>query len=259
MKEKYYSEERKRKIIQMLEEFEKVSVHELSKKFNVSEVTIRRDLDDLNSKNTIIRTHGGALSLSEQESEIPVKKRVLINLNEKKSIAKAAVNLVKDGDTILLGGGSTVYQLVKLFKNFKDLKVVTNAIDIALELSAFKDIEILIIGGTLRNKTLSTIGSIAIRNLEGIHVNKLLLSCDGIDIDKGITSQSTLDVEFLSTILELSNFKYLLVDSSKFGKIFLKKITSIPILNKIITDKRIDPAIVRKIEALGVEVLVSIK
>ena len=250
-----FCEERKRAILQVLKELEKVSVSSLAEDLNVSEATIRRDLDDLAAENMIVRTHGGALSKNDFEL-ISIYERKLVNFNEKKAIAKTAVKLIKNRDNILLTGGSTVLELAKLFRDFEDLTVVTNSIDTSFELSKFNNIEVTIIGGTIWKKNLFTLGPTALKYLEEFYIDKLFFGVSGIDIEIGLTSPSTLEAEVVSKVISISKRKYLLVDSSKFGKIFLAKVDPITSIDKIITDDKINPEIVKKIEKLGIEVLI---
>lgn len=251
-----YSEERKKLILQILKELEKTSVSSLAKEFNVSEATIRRDLDDLASRGLIIRTHGGALSKNDFEL-VSVDERKLLNLDKKKAIAKTALKLIQSGDNIFLSGGSTVLELAKLLNTFEDLNVVTNSVDSSFELAKFQNVEVTVIGGTLWKKNLFTLGPIALKHLDDIHIDKLFFGISGYDIEIGLTAPSVLEAEIISRLISKSKRKYLLVDSSKYGKIFVSKVAPITSLDKIITDSGLDEKIVKKIEKLGVEVLIA--
>jgi DeoR/GlpR family transcriptional regulator of sugar metabolism len=249
-----YSEERKKLIIQILKELEKISVPSLANKFNVSEATIRRDLDDLSSKGLIIRTHGGALSKSDFEL-ISVNERKFLNMVQKKAIARDALKLIKDNDNIFLSGGSTILELAKLLDSFEDLNVITNSIDSSLELTKFQNVETTIIGGTLWKKNLFTIGPLALKNLDDFQINKLFFGISGFDLEIGLTAPSVLEAEIISKIISKSKIKYLLADSSKYGKIFLSKVVPLASIDVIITDDKLNPDVVEKIENMGVEVL----
>jgi DeoR/GlpR family transcriptional regulator of sugar metabolism len=252
----YFSEERKIKILELIEEKEKVTVAELAKKFKASEATIRRDLNVLCKNKMIVRAHGGALRKADFKIETPFDERRLLYLNEKKAIAAASVKLINDGDTILLGGGSTIFQLAKLLDSFKDLRVVTNAIDIAMELSKFENIDITFVGGNIRKNNLVTVGQAPIKFLNDLYIEKLFISVTGVDLDKGVTSTSPIDAEVIIKMLEVSRDKFLLADSSKFGKVCFKKISPISCFDEIITDSKIDIKIAEEIQNSGTKITI---
>jgi len=251
-----YSQERKKSIFQILKELEKVSVSSLANEFNVSEATIRRDLDDLAFKGLIVRTHGGALSKSDFEL-MSVSERKLLNLEQKKAIARVALKFIKDSDNIFLGGGSTILELAKILGDFEDLTIVTNSIDSSLELAKFQNVEVAIVGGTLWKKNLFTLGPPALKNLDDFNISKLFFGISGFDLEIGLSAPSILEAEIISKIISKSKVNYLLVDSSKFGKIFLYKVASLTLIDVIITDDKLDLDVVKKIENMGVEVLTT--
>ena len=255
---KDFSEERRIKILEEIKKEGKVFVNNLVKEFKVSDTTIRRDLDELVLTNLIIRTHGGAIikNLYFPDSEIEIEDRKALNLNEKKKIAKKALDFINEGDLILISGGSTTLELAKLLGKFNNLKIITNSLEIAVEIAKNNNIELIIIGGKLNRISSILTGIDTINYLSTINVDKLFFSVSGIDINKGLTNPIGIDAEIHAKMIESAKLKYLLVDASKFGKVYMKKIYSINVINKIITDSRINSNIIREIEPLGIDVII---
>jgi len=255
---KDFSEERKIKIIEKLKNESKVFVNSLVKEFGVSDTTIRRDLDDLSYNKLIVRTHGGAIINKNYnlDLELEIDDRKSIHLEEKKKIAETAVNFVNNGDSILLGGGTTTLELTRLLNKFKNLKVITNSLEASFELSKINNIELIITGGKFSVKSSILTGTSVINYLDNINVDKLFFSTSGVDIKKGLTNPLSIDAEILSKMIEVSTEKYLLADSSKFGQVFFKKIKPIISVNKIITDDKIDSKTVDNIKDLGIDILI---
>jgi len=256
---KRFSEERKIKIIEEIEQQERVLVIDLAKKFNVSDTTIRRDLDELAQDKLIIRTHGGALVFNKfsQSIESKIEDRKIINLPEKRKIAKKAKEFINDGDCIIIGSGTTVLELAKILTDFNNLKVLTNSLETAIELSKNTNIELTIIGGKLNRASSILAGIETINYLEKINVDKLFFSISGIDINKGLSSPLNIDAEIVSKMIDCSKLNYLMVDSQKFGKSFFKQVKPVDVIDKLITDNKIDTKTVNALEKLGIDVLIS--
>lgn len=256
---KSFSEERKIMILEEIEQQERVLVVDLVNKLHVSNTTIRRDLYELAKDNLIIRTHGGALVYNKfsQSIESKIEDRKIINLTEKKKIAKKAKEFINDGDCIILGGGTTVLELAKILTNFNKLKVITYSFEIAIELSKNINIDLTIIGGKLNRISSILTGIEAINYLRTINVDKLFFSVSGIDIKKGLTSPLSIDAEIISEIMDHCNINYLMADYTKLGKIFFKQIKPVDAIDKLIIDNKIDAENVKELENLGIDVIIS--
>jgi DeoR family transcriptional regulator, fructose operon transcriptional repressor len=255
---KSFSEERKIKILEEIEQREKALVIDLVKKFNVSDTTIRRDLDKLAQDNLIVRVHGGALAFSKfsKNIEFKIEDRKIINLSEKRRIARKAKEFINDGDNIILGSGTTVLELAKILNNFNKLKVLTYSLETALELSKNNNIELIIIGGKLNRSSSILTGIETINYLEKINVDKLFFSISGIDTNKGLSSPLSIDAEIVSKMIDCSRLNYLLVDSTKFEKLFFKQVKSVNVVDTLITDNKIDSETVNSLEELGIDVII---
>jgi len=256
---KSFSEERKIKIIEEIEQQERVLVVDLANKFNVSDTTIRRDLDELARDKLIIRTHGGALLFNKfsQNIESKIEDRKIINLPEKRKIARKAREFINDGDCIIIGSGTTVLELAKILTDFNNLRVLTNSLETAIELSKNTNIDLTIIGGKLNRDSSILAGIETIHYLDQINVDKLFFSISGIDLNKGLTSPLSIDAEIVSKMIECSKLNYLLVDSQKFGKTFFSKVKPVNAIDKLITDNKIDTRTVDTLEKLGIDVLIT--
>ncbi len=230
---------RRSKILESIEELGQLRVPELSKRFGVSVVTIRNDLIQLEKKNLLIRTHGGAIKEKRVSFDFALSQKAEMHTDEKLKIANKAVEFIKDGDTIILDSGSTTQQIAKQIKNFKNITVLTNALNIVATLSDSEDVEIIIPGGMLRKKSLSLIGSVAEIGINNFYADKLFLGVDGIDPQYGITTPNSEEAHLNRLMIERSREIFVVTDSSKFKKRSMAFITGLEKINILITDKNI--------------------
>ena len=158
---------------------------------------------------------------------------------EKLRIANKALEFIDNGDTIILDSGSTTQQIAKQLQRFKNLTVVTNALNIVATLSDYEDIEIIIPGGILRKRSLSLIGSIAETSINNIYADKLFLGVDGIDADFGITTPNMEEAHLNRLMIERSKEVFVVTDSSKFEKRSMANITGLENIHYLITDVNI--------------------
>jgi DeoR family transcriptional regulator, aga operon transcriptional repressor len=230
---------RRAHILEIVNRDGKVSVPDLSKMFEVSVVTIRNDLIQLERKKLLIRTHGGAIKEQRVGFDFAVSQKAGMHPDEKLKIANKALEFIKNGDTIILDSGSTTQQIAKQLKKFKNLTVVTNALNIVATLSDFEEIEIIIPGGVLRKKSLSLIGPLAEIGVNNFYADKLFLGVDGIDADYGITTPNMEEAHLNRLMIERSKEVFVVTDSSKFEKRSMTFITGLEKINTLITDKNI--------------------
>lgn len=254
-----FIEERKRRILEILEEKASVTVAELSEKFNVSEVTIRKILNELDDYGYLKRTRGGAVSLSTSIREFEQKEKEKTNIKEKMAIAKVAYDYVQNGETTFIDAGSTTLELVRLIKNGnkRNIVVVTNAINLAVEMIDAEDIELVLIGGCVRHRILSCVGSIAERAIESLYFDKVFLGTNSIDIEHGLTTPNIYEAQVKQHMLKSAKEIILLADYSKFGQASLAKVCPVTSINKIITDWNVPIEYVNKIQDMGVNVTIA--
>jgi len=231
--------ERRNKIIQKIESEGSVRVDELSDEFDVSSVTIRNDLDFFEEKGLIHRTYGGALLRNNIYNDPSIEEKKKINIEEKKRIAECAVDLIKDGESIILDSGSTTREIALRLKEKKNLTIMTNAINIALELAGSTNLEIMLTGGVLRDKSYSLVGPEAERTMQNYYFNKLFLGVDGMDFEHGLTTFHPLEAQLNRIMVERSNEVIAVTDSSKFNRHSFSYICDLNHINTLVTDKNI--------------------
>lgn len=231
------------------------SVAELANHFDVSEITIRRDLDDLQEQGLIKRGVVG-VDIQDQDERIPVIKRINEECIFKKNIAKKAVELIGDSTTIFLGSGSTTACMVPYIISKNNFTVVTNAINIGYELARGEDLSIVVIGGLLRKSELSLIGHISEQALSELRVDKVFMGIKAIDLIYGLTNDYLPEVVTDRKIFSMNTETIILADHTKFGKVSSAFVAPINQVSILITDEKTDPEILHGIQKQGVEVIV---
>ncbi len=247
--------ERKRRIVEILESKKTIKIKELCKIFDISRATALKDLKELASENKIMKVHGGAVLNSHEEYEKSIKETLTNNLELKKKIGLKASQFVKDGDIIILSSGATVLELAKNLHNKKNLTIITNSITTAYHLFEFyeyNDFNIYLTGGLLRSRSGSMIGLIPKRTLNDFNADKVFCGVAGIDT-KGITDINPSESEISGDMLVSAKEKYILVDSTKFGKKKFIKITDLSNIDFIITDKKPDKEYITIFNNYGIQ------
>lgn len=249
--------ERHELILKRLQEKGRVSIQELSNLIKVSGVTIRKDLKLLEDKNLLFRTKGGGSLTNPYTIERPIDEKEGINAAEKQRIAKAAVKLIGDNDSIIIGSGTTVFELSRCLHPSKHLTVITPAAKVTLELSNRRNVEVLQLGGIVRQNSSSVAGAYAEKILEGISCGILFLGVDGIDLDFGCSITNLAEASLNQKMIECSQILVILADSTKFGRRGLGKICNFDQVEYIITDDKVHPTTVTALEERGIKVIVS--
>lgn len=232
--------QRREKIMEMMREDGVVKVINLSRIFKVSEVTIRQDLEKLENNGLIQREHGGAFlkNINSQVKSFSLQNRE--NMDKKSKIAGKAVEYIHDGDTIILDSGSTTTEIGRHIKGYKNLTVITNALNIAFELGADPEINLVVTGGEFKAPTLSLTGQKAADFFENLHVDKLFLATAGISLKSGLTYPSISDIVVKRAMIESADTVYLVADSSKIGKASFASLGALSLIDYIITDSEIN-------------------
>ena len=233
-----FAEERHDKIIQLLKSGQPVKVLGLSTLFAVSEATIRRDLQELETMGLLQRTHGGAVS-PQLGSELSFFDREVFHLTEKRKIAIAAANMVEDGETILLDAGTTTREIARELCG-KRLTVATNSMDVASILADEENIEVILLGGTWRKSINSLIGPMTNSMLKLFCFDKVFLAANAVDCKFGATTHNIAEAETKRAMLDAGKRTILVADHSKFGEKNFAKICGIEEVSMIITDENID-------------------
>ena len=256
---KILTEERKRAILDILQEKTSVSVGELRDLFNVSDVTIRKILNELDDYGFLKRTRGGAVSLTTSIREFEEKEKERKNTAEKKAIAKKAYEQIEDGETAFIDAGSTTLELIRLIKNGnkRNIVVITNAINLAVEMIDAEDIDLILIGGNVRHRILSCVGGLAERAIESLFFDKVFLGANSIDIKHGVTTPNTYEAQVKQQMLKSAKEKIVLADYSKFNEATLAKVCPIDSIDLLITDWNLEAGYIKQIGELGVKVIVA--
>jgi len=250
------SDERHHQIAELLEKNGNVTVSELVKLFDVSEMTIRRDFDVLEAQGILRRVHGGAISNRGRSFEPPFISRSIENLPDKQRIGKAAADLIANGDSITLDVGTTTLEIAKNIKDKQDLTVITPSLHIAWELINHHGIRLILTGGFLRHGELSMVGYLAERVFAEVFVDKLFLGAGGVDLRTGATEFNLEDTLVKRAMVQSAKEVILVVDSSKFKSIALGLIVPLSKIHTIVTDNNLDPEIQKKMEDMGLRLII---
>jgi DeoR family transcriptional regulator, aga operon transcriptional repressor len=248
------NEERRRAILEILGREGRVLVLELAKRFETSQVTIRKDLEALHAHGLIHRTHGGALPAREGALEDPtLREKEKLHHQEKLRIAEAAAGMVQEGQVVILDSGTTTTEIARALRNFRNLTIVTNAVNIAAELSG-SAVEVILTGGTLRKNSFSLVGPIAEETLHRLHADLLFLGVDGFDVQYGLSTPNLLEAKVNRVMVEIAKRKVAVCDSSKFGRRSLSLIAAPSALDEVITDRGVPKGDARALKKAGIEV-----
>src|SRR5277367_2197152 len=243
------NEERRRAILDLLTHQGRVLVTELAGKFETSQVTIRKDLEILHAHGLVHRTHGGALPAREGALEDPtLREKEKLHRKEKLQIAAAAVRMVAEGQVVILDSGTTTTAIARALRNFQNLTIITNAVNIAAELSG-SAVEVILTGGNLRKNSFSLVGPIAEETLHKLNADILFLGVDGFDVQYGLSTPNLLEAKVNRAMMDVARLVVAVCDSSKFGRRSLSSIAPLSAVHHVITDRGIpkpDLAALRK-------------
>ncbi|GKV65937.1 MULTISPECIES: DeoR/GlpR family DNA-binding transcription regulator [unclassified Sporosarcina] len=228
---------RHHKIKEMVDERGTIRVTELSQMLGVTDETIRRDLERLEGQGKLLRTHGGAISIKQEEDDVPHFQREVINKEEKISVAKEAIKLIEDGDIIFLDASSSALYLARLIPDMH-LTVLTNSIQICVALAGHTQIQVICTGGTLSARSMSYVGQVALNTLDSYYVDKLFFSCKGLDEEWGISDGNELQALVKQKVIDRATKRILLLDHSKLGKKAFARISSSSSIDTIIVDSK---------------------
>lgn len=250
---------RRAKILEELEAKGQVGVTDLSKMFKISEVTIRNDLAHLEKQNMLIRARGGAIKIKYYRMGIDpsITDKQKEYHKEKQRVAHAAVKLIEDGDTIVLDSGTTTTEIAKLLGKFRNLTIITNALNIAIILSEYEGFNIFMPGGILRKKSLSLVGVLADENFGKFYCDKLFLGVDGFDTTHGLSTPNSEEAHLNQIMINTAKKVIVVTDSRKFLRRRFAFIGPITCVNTVITDSAIRDEDKARLEKNGVEVIVA--
>ena len=247
--------QRRNQIKDLISHSGSVKVDILSKRFGVSEVTIRGDLRHLEDQGFILRSYGGAQIREPVGTDVSILQKRKLHVDEKRRIGAAAATLIHDGDSIILDSGSTTSEIVKFLEGKENLTIMTNAVDIATELAGKPNCTVMLTGGILREKSFSLVGIQAERTLKEYHFDKVFLGVDGFDLESGLTTPNPYEAHLNSIMTESAKEVIILTDSSKFGRKSLVSIIGLDRIHRVITDKNIPPTYLKMLEERSIGVM----
>lgn len=230
--------ERRNAILAKLNSQGKVIVTDLSREFNVTEETIRRDLEKLDNEGLATKTYGGAVANQNFNVDLPYNVRKRTNVERKQKMAEKIAEMIHDGDYIMLDASSTAIYVTKCIAHLKNITLITNSVEILMELADKSDWNILSTGGSLKKGALSLVGASAERMIGGFHVDLAVCSSKGIDINMGVTDSNEKDSEIKRAIFAVANRKILAVDATKFDKISFVRVCELSDIDTVVTDEK---------------------
>jgi DeoR family transcriptional regulator, fructose operon transcriptional repressor len=253
--EKIFVEERRSRILELLNRKNKASVSELSLEFHIGEATIRRDLTELEQRGQVLRTHGGVIIMDTASRETPFKEREMHNREKKERIAQFIAQFVRNGESIMIDGGTTTRQIARLLRIKRSLFVITNSPAVADEMLGGTDHQIVLSGGLLREVTGVLVGPIAEYTMRQFRVDRVILGMSALVPEEGIFTVNTFEAELKRTMMQCGKEVIVAMDSSKIGKRTLSFVSDFSMIGKLITDDGIGHEDIQKLENKGVEVI----
>ncbi len=250
-----YLAERRQAILNLIADHGRVSVPDLSAQFDVSEVTIRADLQALAERGLLVRTYGGAISATYSLQELSLLQRRQQHIPEKQRIGAAGAALIADGEAVFLDSSSTAIAVAQHLKSRRDLTLVTNSLVIAQEMLGLAEITVVMPGGTLHHDTVSLIGPDGLAFLEKYHIRKGFFGAYGLSVDAGLTDGSAPESEIKRALVELCHTVIVVADATKWGRVGVTSYASLSEVDAVITDAQAPPDLVAQVRATGVEVL----
>lgn len=245
--------ERRNAILEKLQLERRVVVSELSELYEVSEETIRRDLEKLETDGYAIKSYGGAVLNENANLDLPFNIRKNKNILGKQRMAELISDRIKDGECIILDASSTAVAIAKAIKDKKDITVITNSIEIIVELLEVSDIKVISTGGIATSGSCALLGPLTDRALKSYHVDKTIVSSKGFDLDEGFMDTDERHATNKKTMLRAGKEKILAVDHTKFGKTAFSQVGELEDLTMIVTDEKPEEAWLERFETIGVE------
>jgi DeoR/GlpR family transcriptional regulator of sugar metabolism len=255
------ADERRALILEHLARDQIVKVAELSDRFAVSEVSIRRDLDRLDRLGLLKRVHGGAVAIPNAALGQSHVAKMRHHVEEKERIGRAAAQMIRYGDRLIFDSGTTVLQVARNISgdllNAGNLTVITGSLPIVQELGPWKGLHLIVLGGIYLPDYQMIVGPQTIENLNGLHADKVFLGTDGLTFSHGVTTANMLEAEVDRAMVEAASEVIVVADSSKIGVIGLTTIIPVVKINKLITDDQAPSDFIAALQQQGVEVILA--
>jgi len=250
-----FLEERRQEILKWVEQEGRVSVTELSQKLDVSEVTIRTDLQALAERQLVIRTHGGAIAVGAGGYELALAMRRQQHIYEKSRIGQAAARLIFDDDAIFLDSSSTALAITKYLKRHRRLTIITNSLAVAQEMLDTPGVSVVMPGGTLQRDMASLIGADGLELLRKFNIQKGFFGAHGLSLSEGLTDVSADETEVKRLFVEMCHQVIVVLDATKWGKVGLASFAHFEQIDQVITDLDAPADLMEQVRAAGIEIM----
>ncbi len=251
------SEPRRRRILEWLQEEGSARVRELAAAFQVSEATIRQDLERLENEGQITREHGGAYLNATKPKIGTMTLHHQENMDKKRRIGALAASLVEDGETLIMDAGTTTTEIALRLTERRNLTLITNALNIAIILGSVPTFAVHMPGGQFKSPTLSLSGDKSVEYFRNIFAGKLFLATAGVALDAGLTYPSFADLQLKEAMIKAAAHVYLVADSTKINKSSFTRLGSLDVIHSFITDDGISDRDAKEFERRGIELLVA--
>lgn len=232
-------------------------MEDLARRFRVSSVTLRADLMQLAEQGVLVRSYGGAILPQDSNEDFPLSIKQSIHHAEKLRIGRAAAELLRPNQTLILDSGTTSAEVARAIRrsNTRPLTVITHALNIAQVFSSTPSISVIMIGGLMRHVSGSFVGPQAERSIRELHADHFFLGVDGLDLKAGLSTPDLLEAQLNAVMMQIAEEVTVVADASKLGKRSLSVISAVHNVQRVITDASADPEMVERIRQSGVVVL----
>jgi DeoR/GlpR family transcriptional regulator of sugar metabolism len=253
------AEQRRRRILDLIEQRGQITVRDLVEKFSISAVTARADLDALASEGMAVRSHGGAVRRVEASQDYPLRLKTTLHHAEKARIGKAAAELIQNGETVILDSGTTTAEIARHLKmrRLQSVTVITHALNIASELLDASTLSVIMIGGLLRPVSGSFVGPQAETMLKEFHADRLFLAVDGFDLELGPSTPDLLEAQLNTVMMRVSKEVNVVADFSKLGRRSLSRIGPLSGVHRLITDSRAPAEFIEALHKSKIDVITA--
>jgi DeoR/GlpR family transcriptional regulator of sugar metabolism len=249
--------ERQNQILQLVTRSQRISVTEVCATFEVSEATARRDLETLAGRGKIQRVHGGAIALTEAPPESPILQRENEQAEEKTRIGQAAAALVRDSETVFLGSGTTVLQVARALRTRSSLTIITNSLPVVNVFAGLDNLNVICLGGMLRDSELSFIGYITEQALAEVRADKVFIGTRAISVEHGLTHEYLPETMTDRAILKAGQEIIVVADHTKFGRAATVLLAPLERVHTIVTDGQTRPDFINAVQEKGIRVITA--